>query len=109
LQADIVVGEDAITGTLNYVTGYTGFSDQTAEQKGNYLALRVVFTSPVDGVTTTVELVGGAKGPVALDSDMNIVLRVTDKNTQSVKVIATKGTESITKIYSLVGLTLETA
>jgi hypothetical protein len=108
LQTDILVGDDEITGTLNYVTGYTGFSDVVSEQSGNYLALKIV-TVPVDGVVTTVELVGGTKGPVTLDSDMNIVLRITNKGTQSVRVIATKGEDSITNIYGLTGLSLEAA
>lgn len=87
------------------MTGYTGFSSKPAEQDGHYLALKFV-TEPTDAVTT-VELVGGNKGPVPLDADHNIVLLVKNPATQSVKVVSTKGTESITKTYSLTGLTLE--
>ena len=104
LQSNIVVGENAITGSLKHVTGYTGFSSKTSEQEGHYLALKFDVT-PADAVTT-VELVGGTKGPVTLDADKNIVLLV-KSNTQSVKVISTKGGFSITKIYDLTGLTLE--
>ena len=107
LQTGILV-DDAITGTLKYVTGYTGFSDVVGEQSGNYLALKIA-TVPVDDVVTTVELVGGTNGPVTLGADMNVVLRITNKSTQSVRVVATKGTDSITKIYGLTGLTLEAA
>lgn len=107
LQTDIVVNGDSITGTLKCVTGYTGFNGSNPEeQKGNYLALKVE-TSPED-TTTTVELVGGTKGPVELDEDMNIVLLVKNKDTQSVKVTTTKNKKSITKTYELSGLTLET-
>lgn len=105
LQSSIVIEEDEIVGTLNYVTGYTGFSNVTADQEGNYLALKVS-TVPENGVTTTVELVGGTKGPVTLDDDRNIVLRITNKDTQSIKVVATKDKQSITKTYGLTGLTL---
>lgn len=77
----------------------------TADQEGNYLALKVS-TVPENGVTTTVELVGGTKGPVTLDDDRNIVLRITNKDTQSIKVVATKDKQSITKTYGLTGLTL---
>ncbi len=105
LQSNIVIEEDEIVGTLNYVTGYTGFSNVTADQEGNYLALKVS-TVPENGVTTTVELVGGTKGPVTLDDDRNIVLRITNKDTQSIKVVATKDKQSITKTYGLTGLTL---
>ena len=104
LQSNVVVGEDSISGSLKHVTGYTGFSSKTSEQEGHYLALKFDVT-PADAVTT-VELVGGTKGPVTLDADQNIVLLV-KSNTQSVKVISTKGGFSITKIYDLTGLTLE--
>ena len=105
--ADVTVGESEITGTLHYVTGYTGFhgSDPT-EQEGNFLALKVDASS-IEDVTTVVELVGGTKGPVTLDADMNIVLHIQNKDTESVKVTVSKGGESETKTYGLSGLTLE--
>ena len=106
LQANVVVGEDSITGTLKHVTGYTGFSSNVSEQTGNYLALKV--EGVPDNSTTVVELVGGTKGPVTLDKDMNIVLLIKNKDTQQVKVTVTKDQESVTKTYSLTGLTLET-
>ena len=56
----------------------------------------------------TVELVGGTKGPVTLDDDMNIVLLIKNKDTQSIKVTTTHNKESITKTYGLSGLTWET-
>ena len=106
LQANVVVGEDSITGTLKHVTGYTGFSSNVSEQTGNYLALKI--EGVPDNSTTVVELVGGTKGPVTLDEDMNIVLLIKNKDTQKVKVTVTKDQESVTKTYSLAGLTLET-
>lgn len=106
LQENVVVGEDAITGTLKYVSGYTGFSSVVSEQAGNYLALRIDTDEPE--VLTTVELVGGTKGPVVLDDDMNIVLLIKDKNSQSIKVTMETDEDSLTKTYDLSGLTLET-
>ena len=41
LQSGVSVGQDAIAGTLKYVTGYTGFSGDPAEQEGHYLALHI--------------------------------------------------------------------
>lgn len=105
LQSDVSVDGDEITGTLKYVTGYTGFSSNESEQSGNYLALKIE-TVP-DDVETTVELVGGTKGPVTLDEDMNIVLLIKNKDTQSVKVVSTDGDETATKTFGLIGLTLE--
>lgn len=61
-----------------------------------------------DGAVTTVEVVGGTKGPVTLDDDMNIVLLIKNKDTQSIEVVSTLDDESATKTYSLTGLTLET-
>lgn len=104
LQTNVVVNDDSITGTLKYVTGYTGFSSETSEQEGNYMALKI--EAEPDAVTT-VEVVGGTKGPVTLDEDMNIVLLIRNKDTQDVRVISTKGDQSVTKTYDLSGLTLE--
>lgn len=108
LQSDIEIEETAITGTLNYVTGYTGFSGEVSEQSGNYLAIHCEADSLVDSIT--VELVGGTVGhPVTLDNDGLAVLRITNKDTQSIKIIATKGEVKEVKKYSLSGLTLNTA
>lgn len=105
LQSNIVIGEDTISGSLKHVTGYTEFSSKTSEQEGHYLALKFGVTPP-DAVTT-VELVGGTKGPVTLDADMNIVLLIKSNTTQSIKVTSSKNGTSVTKTYTLTGLTLE--
>ena len=107
LQDGIMIHDNFISGTLKYVTGYTGFSGDANEQSGNYLALKVAAT---DGSTTTVELVGGTVGhPVTLDSDMNIVIRVSNKYTQKVKVVTTKDGVSVSNTYSLSSLNCESA
>lgn len=105
LQSNVVVGENSISGSLKHVTGYTGFSSKTSEQEGHYLALKFD-VAPADAVTT-VELVGGTKGPVTLDADKNIVLPIKSNATQSIKVVSTKNGSSVTKTYTLTGLTLE--
>lgn len=91
---------------MHHVTNYTEFSGNVSEQTGNYLALKVDAT-PEDAVTT-VEVIGGTKGPVTLDSDMNIVLLIKNKDTQKVKVTTTKDLKSTSKTYDLTGLVLET-
>lgn len=88
------------------MTGFTNFSSTPAEQSGNYLALKFERS---EGATTTVEIVGGTKGPVTLDEDMNWVGLIKNKTTQSIKVVTTKDDESIEKTYTLTGLTLEPA
>lgn len=106
LQENVVIGATGITGTLKYVDDYTGFSSKTEEQSGNYLAIHAA-DSNADSVT--VEVIGGTAGPRTLDSDGLIVLRIADKNTQSIQVKSYKdGVAKDTKNYSLTGLTLET-
>ena len=107
LQEDVIVHDKFIKGTLKYVTGYTGYSESADEQSGNFLALKFEVS---DGATTTVQLLGGPnKNPVTLDSEANAVFRITDRNTQRIKVVTTLGDDTITKIYSLAGLSIETA
>lgn len=89
------------------MTDYTGFSGDTNEQSGNYLVLKA---DAGEGAIITVELVGGNLGhPVTLDADKNIVLRIGDNRRQSVKVVASKDGQEITKVYSLTDLALESA
>lgn len=97
-----------ISGNLKYVTGYTGFSSKTEEQSGNYLATH--WSVPgVDGVTITVEVVGGTSGPSTLDADGLIVDRITS-TTQKLRAVASKaGLDSVTKTFDLTGLTLANA
>lgn len=104
LQSAVTVSEDAITGTLHYVDDYTGFSSIAEEQAGNYLALKC---TAIEGATITVEVVNGTKGPVTLDPDGLIVLRLINKDTQSIKVTATINNITETKIYSLSQMTFE--
>ena len=105
LQSDINVTDTAITGTLKYVTDYTGFSGDVSEQSGNYLALHIDTNEPADSIT--VELVNGTLGhPVTLDSDRLIIIRITNKATQKVRVVVNKDGMQQVKEYSLAGLTL---
>lgn len=106
LQADIVIGEDSISGTLKYVTGYTGFSSSVSEQSGNYLALKFDPT-PVDA-EVTVEIVGGTKGPVTLDED-KMWVGLIKSTSQKVKVTVTSGKDVKEATYSLSNLTLTPA
>lgn len=106
LQTGISVEGNSITGTLKYVTDYTGFNDSVVEeQSGNYLAIKVDTVDEVDSIT--VELVGGTKGPVTLDEDRIHVMRIKDVESQSIKIVATKGEESCSETFDISGLTLE--
>ena len=92
-----MIGEDAISGNLAYVSDYTGFSGDPELQSGNYLALHFEATG---NATITVTLTG----TVTLTDDGIIVLRIADKDTQVITVTATDGTTTVTKTYSLTGL-----
>ena len=107
VQDHVVVHDNFIQGHLNYITGWTAYSPgDTERQNGNYLVLKFTATA---GATTTVELVGGFDGPVALDSDMNAVFRITNHKTQKIKVVTTLAGDSITKVYSLASLDVDNA
>lgn len=106
LQSNIVVSDGNVRGTLKYVTEYTGFSGDPAEQSGNYLALH--FATVPDADSITVELINGSVGhPITLDSDGICIFRISDKDTQYIEVVATKDDRTITKTLYLQGLVLE--
>ena len=78
------------------MSNYTGFSSKTSEQSGNYL----------DGVTITAKV----SKTSTLDSDGIAVFRIANKDSQTLTVVASKeGYDSVTKVFSLSGLTVESA
>ena len=92
------------------MTHYTGFSDVVKEQTGNFLALHI--DTAVEGSTITVELSGSGQEAVKLDSDRVVVIRLAGPDRmfnkfQKIKITASKeGYDTITKTYTLSGLTL---
>lgn len=110
LQSNVAVGADAITGTLKYVEGYTGFSSDPELQDGNFLALKFTaddwskFTSVKVGLEPSM---GSGLVEIKNDPDKNGVFRVANTN-QKFKVVATDGADTTTKVYSLAGLVLAT-
>lgn len=102
LQNGITISNNVISGTLKYVTGFTEYSDQTDEQKGNYLALD--FDAIPWGESVTVQLTGDTKGPIELtEESKSCVFRISDKDAQTIKFVI----DDLTEIYTLTGLTLE--
>ncbi|MBQ6447135.1 MAG: hypothetical protein IJJ10_06685 [Bacillus sp. (in: Bacteria)] len=98
LQSDVAINNGVITGTLAYVTGYTGFSGKVAEQSGNYLVLKA---NSVEGAVITAELIGGdLKHPVTLDEDKNIVFRIKNNN-QKIEFKTTKDGVTSVKQFTL--------
>ena len=104
LQSDIEVGEDTITGTLKYVTGYTGYSESPELQEGNFLALHAEVDN-VEGATITVTMTRTA----TLEEDGNVVARVADKDTQTLTFTASKeGYPDTTLTFDLSELVCQT-
>lgn len=106
LQTGVTVSSESITGTLNSISDYTGFSGDVSMQSGHYLAIHCAVPN-VSGATITVEVVNGVSGPRTLDPDGLIVLRIADKDTQSIRVVASMdGFAPVTRNFALSELTL---
>lgn len=103
LQENIVIGRGTISGTLKYIDDYEGFSSDTSLNSGNYLAIHAEVPD-VTGVTITVKVTN----PVTLDEDGIAVLRIADKSSQTVTVVASKdGCNDVIKEFDLRGLICE--
>ena len=100
LQTDVTVGDGSISGALEHIEGYSGFSDVRDEQEGYYLALSIEGS---EGADITTELVGGSKGEVKV-TDGFCVYRITDKDTQRIRITAKKGDAAVEKEYDLTSL-----
>lgn len=99
LQTGVSVSGTNVSGTLHYVTGYTDFSNIPEEQQGNYLAIHCAVPD-VDGVTISVN-------GRTLESDGIIVLIIKNKDNPVTITASKSGLDSVTKTYSISGLTLE--
>jgi len=110
LQSNIQINEGSqqITGTLRYVTGYTGFSGDPAKQEGNFLALDLAAT-PNGTAVIKAEVIGGDSegNPVTVDDGV-LVTRVANRQ-QKIKITATNGDNVIERVYGLGSLKLKTA
>lgn len=117
LQSRVRVNATNVTGTLKYVTGYTGFSDDPTLQEGNYLAVKV---SDIDTGATSVkiglrptwkngELKDTDEGLVELinDPDKNGVFYIKDNTVQKLVVVQSDGTKSLRQEWTLSDLTVQ--
>lgn len=112
LQSNIDVsmsgGLGNVSGTSKMISDGTAWDSGTwgsGEDTGNYLALKAVGIP--DGAVATIELIGGAHGPVALSSSDGYlaVCRVTNNN-QKIRLVTALGDYADTKVYTLNKLTL---
>ena len=108
LQSNIQISADnKITGTLHYVSDFTGFSSIPEEQSGNYLVTHYAPVPPEADVY--VYKTSGTVGWKKLTKpSLTLVSRITDKETQKLQVYyELNGVKSDTIEYDLSGLTLE--
>ena len=116
LQDDVSLTGNTIYGNVKYVTGYTGFSGDADEQKGNYLAFSVTAAT---GATVKSRLIGGkntgwATHGVVGDGgyDPIAVFRLGSNKPyydQIIEVQATKDGTTVTRQYHLAQLVVENA
>ena len=93
--------DDTVTGTLKYVTDYTGFSGTVSEQSGNYLVFKAEVPN-IDGVTITAKI----NNTSTLDDDGIAVFLITDKTKKLVVTASKDGEGTFSKEFDLSGLTL---
>lgn len=109
MQTNLAVSGNAFTGTLKNISDGTVWDSGTwsaEESTGHFMFVKA--TGVPEGAVATIELYNGIHPAVTLDSDMNVVLRIANKDTQ--KVVLTVKYDGVveTKTYSLKGLTLAT-
>ena len=104
IQSGVAVADGAITGTLKFLD--TG-AIPAVWGDGNFMALK--FTNDNADEISDVKIgmdPSQGSGMVALDEEMNAVIKVTDKDTQVFKVQYKLRGETITDVYDLSGLTV---
>lgn len=101
-QSGVTIANYAITGTLTRLT--TG-SIPAVWGDGYFVALKFIDTNSADSIKVGLDP-SVSSGLVELDSDMNGVFKITDKNTQKFVVVTKKGDFELKQIYDLSGLTL---
>lgn len=105
LQDDIAIEDNAITGTLAYVSEGSLVDTWGA---GHFIALKFTKNDEnVKAIFVGMEPSMGS-GLVELDNDMNGVFKVTSTN-QKFKVVQTDGEHLSTQVFDLSGLELEAA
>lgn len=108
MQTGISITDNAITGTLKYMSASNAITDKWGA--GNFLVLKF---SGIDSRATSVKVgldPSQESGLVEIinDPDKNGVFKITDKDTQKFKVVSTDGKQTATQTFELSGLTCQT-
>lgn len=103
LQENVSISDsNVISGTLHHIENWTEFDSNPSINTGNFIALHFETNIPGSSISVTVT------NPVTLDADGDVILRIADKDSQTITVVASAtGYESVTEVYTLTGLTLE--
>lgn len=109
IQSDIAINDGKVTGELKFIEG--GIAPGTLSGDGYFLGLKFSnFASGLTYANVKVGIVPSSTGmPLqTLDNDKNAVFKVSDKNTQKIKIVQSdaQGHKNI-QLLSLAGLTLE--
>ena len=107
LQSDVTVSGNSISGELNFIEGGLAPSGYLAGD-GYFLALKLTADDWSDYTSVKVGLVPSQESglvEILTDPDKNLVAKIHDTD-QHFKVVATDGTETVERIYSLYGLEL---
>ena len=92
----LYLSRGTVYGTLKYLSGYAG-------QSGNFIAIYCEANVPGTAITARIS------NTVTLVTSGIAVLRVSDKDSQTLTVVAKKnGYETVVKVFSLDGLICET-
>ncbi len=97
LQEDMIVDATGkVTGTSKYVTGYTGFSGDPAEQEGNYVAFHISVGELVIGTNVTVKVNNVTMDPDGLHVT---IFRDSSKNPKAIVEASADGHKTIKKVF----------
>ena len=97
LQEDMIVNAAGkVTGTSKYVTGYTGFSGDPAEQEGNYVAFHISVGELVIGTNVTVKVNNVTMDPDGLHV---MIFRDGSKNPKAIVEASADGHKTIKKVF----------
>lgn len=107
LQEDMSVdAHGKVTGTSKYVTGYTGFSGDPAEQEGNYVAFHISVGDLVIGTNVTVKVNNVTMDPDGLHV---MIFREGSKNPKAIVKASAEGHKTITKTFDFTNVVKESA
>lgn len=107
LESGIVIDDDGnITGTLKYVTGYTGFSGDPEEQEGYFLALHV---GVPDETGVTIVYTNAKGDTVTLDPDGLHIILIKNINKKFTFTASKSDHTTVVKEFNVKGIKLEPA